>query len=740
MRSSHQPTALAVAIAAIYAMTPGLGWAADAVLPEVTVNGAPSDGKVFTSDPQPTPKSSIGKAGLTLFGGPAQTSLYAPMNQLPSTIVESPDPYGLSLTRNINIRGKGDFHVTRNVEGLPLSGIVGGADLFDLENVEQLDVYRGGIAANQGLGVSNATGVVNQQLLAPRNRFGVLGKQAVGSYDFRRTFVRLDSGTLASSGTRAFLSASNSASDKWKGGGDTMRNNAMLGISQQLGERVQVDLDMVYNKFKGNTYRSLSYAQLQSLSDNYKYDYNTSLTGNAAADVNYYDFNRAQYENYAALANIDVKLSDSQHLLLKPYYWKDNGISYSASGSTVQIWHQQNDNVGSVLEYQGRYGVGTELIAGYWFQAMQPPPPPTDQMKYTVNANGGLTYAGWATLAKIDRFKFSSPYVQATQNIGQTIVSGGLRYMDLGAPQMRYYKTAGLPDVSYDQIWGYNPTLDANAAVAAKHHRALLPNIGVRQEISSAWSASASYSRKFGRPDWGPQASNYISNEAAFVAKGVTLQSLVDGVKPELSDQFDISVPYRNGGLTVVPTLFLAKNQNRQVMVVDPALGGLSYYRSTAKTTGYGVELEGGLDLGSTWSIFGSGTLASETYDQDTPTLAGGATMGTKGKQIPNAPKLMLKGGFTYRWQDLSVSPLMRYVGYRYGDSTQTQKVGSYSVFDLNAGYGFSKAVRLDLTVANLFDRKYISEISTNDFNLNGATAYYAGAPRTVAATISAQY
>ena len=149
---------------------------------------------------------------------------------------------------------------------------------------------------------------------------------------------------------------------------------------------------------------------------------------------------------------------------------------------------------------------------------------------------------------------------------------------------------------------------------------------------------------------------------------------------------------------------------------------------------------EGGLDLGSTWSIFGSGTLASETYDQDTPTLAGGATMGTKGKQIPNAPKLMLKGGFTYRWQDLSVSPLMRYVGYRYGDSTQTQKVGSYSVFDLNAGYGFSKAVRLDLTVANLFDRKYISEISTNDFNLNGATAYYAGAPRTVAATISAQY
>src|SRR5690606_2302168 len=118
---------------------------------------------------------------------------------------ESPDPYGLTPTRNINIRGKSDFHVTRNIEGLPVTGIVGGTDLIDLENVGQVDVYRGGMPANQGLGISNATGAVDQLLFGPRDDFGVIGKQALGSFGFRRSFARIDTGKLSATGTRAFI-------------------------------------------------------------------------------------------------------------------------------------------------------------------------------------------------------------------------------------------------------------------------------------------------------------------------------------------------------------------------------------------------------------------------------------------------------------------------------------------------------------------------------------------------------
>jgi len=736
-------TLMSAAVAALFAAAPA--FAADPTLQEVVVSGDSGEPRVMVSDPQPTPRSSVTRSGLDLLGGPGQTSQYAPLNLMPSVVVESPDPYGLSPTRNINVRGKGDFHFARNVEGLPLTGIVGGTDLFDLENVAQVDLYRGGLQAGQGLAISNASGAVDQRLLGPGDRFGLLGKQAFGSFDFRRTFMRLDSGALGESGTRFFVSASTAAADKWKGSGGESRDNVMLGIRSQLGDRVKVDLNVVHNRFEADSNRALTYAQAQDLGSNYRFDYNTSRTGVAATDINYYRFNRVEYEDFAALANLDVTLAAGHHLVFKPYYWHNDGRQYSANGSGasagVQIWRQQNDNTGMVLEYQGRFGTATDLVVGYWMQSMKPPPPPTDQRKFTVAADGSLVFSSWSTLSRIDNFLVNSPYAQLTGTFGKTVVSGGLRYMDLEAPRMQYYRTAGLPDASLDQIWSFNPVADPNAVVAAKHHRELLPNLGILQELSPSWSASVSYGRKFGRPDWGPQASNYISNEAAFVARGITLQSLVDRVKPELSDQIDLSMRYRNDRLTVVPTIFLARNQNRQVQAVDPALGGtLSYYEGTAKTTQYGIELEAGYEIGNAWSIFGSGSLASETYDQDTPTLSGGASLATKGKQIPNAPRTVLKGGATYRHGSLAVSPIVRYVGRRYGDSVQAQPVAGYTVVDLAAGYDFAHGIHLEVAALNLFDRRYISQISANDFSLNGSTAYYASAPRTVAVTVSARF
>lgn len=742
MRNGKGLTLAAAFMAAWACLGTGPALSEEYGMPEVVVSGDKDGQAPMVSEPNPTPKSVVTREGIDLLGGPAQTSLYGPANLMPSVDVESPDPYGVSLNRNINIRGKADFHLAKNVMGLPVVGIVGGADLFDLENVEEVDVYRGGVPANGGLSPSNATGTIDQLLRGPKDTFGVFAKQSGGSDYFHRTFGRLDSGTLTDTGTRFFLSGSNFGADKWKGDGDTTRDNVMLGLSQGLGDNIKIDWYGVYANYKGNTYRSLTYSQAQDLGKYFKYDYNTSLTGVASQDVNYYKFNKTSYDNFATLANIDVKLDANNKIVVKPYYWGDYGVQYSASGNFVQKWTQDNDNVGGTIEYQGKYSTGTELTVGYWGQAMSAPPPPTDQVRYTVNADGSLKFANWNTLAKIDSFIFNSPYFQADQALGSTHLSAGLRYMDFGAPEMRYYKTTGLPDVAYDDVWKYNPALDANASVRAKDYRELLPNAGVRQDLSEAWSIALSYARKFGRPDWGPQASNYVSNEAAFLAKGITLQALVDKVRPELSDQLDLSTQFRQWGLTVTPTVFFAKNQNRQVLVTDPSLGNLTYYQGTAKTTQYGGELEVSYKISESWTAFGTGTLVSETYDDDTPVLTGGAALKTKDMQIPNAAMGMAKGGVTYRIGDFSATPVVRYIGRRYGDSVESQVVDAYTTVDLNAGYNFGLGhdVRLDFTVINLFNNHYIAQISPNDTNLNGATSYNVGAPLTMATSISASF
>jgi len=706
--------------------------------------------QILSTAPQPAGVSSVSGQGISVLGGPAQTSFYQALTMSPSVLVESPDPYGLSPTRNINIRGKGDFHLSKNIEGLPIMGIVGGTDLYDLENIRRIDVYRGAVPSEQSLGLSNASGVVNQLILGPQDKAGVFGRQAFGSDSFYKTFVRVDTGLLKDTGTKAFISGSNIDVDKWQGAGDIQRQNITLGVNQAIGERITVDLNAVYNKFDGNTYRGLSYAQAQDIRRNYMFDYNTVLTGNPATDVNYYKFNRVTAEDFAIFGKVDYNFAPGQHLVIKPYFWNNNGYNYSATGSgvnaRVQIWRQQNQNIGNVFEYRGKFATGTDVVAGYWWQTMAPPPPPTDQRRFTVDANGQLVFSNWQSLARIDDFKVNSPYVQVSQQFGATFVTAGVRYMALGAPKMQYYNPAGIPDGTYDQALATNPATYPGTDVVARTYSEWLPNIAIRHDINAALSANISYGRRFGRPDWGPQASNYIQNQGAFAAKNYTLQMLVDKVRPEIADQFDASLRYNNYGLTIVPTVFYAKHQNKQVKIVDPSIGpNIAYYMGTGSSTEYGAELEASYALTERLAVFGSGTWASQTFDQDTPTLSGGAVLATKGNQLPNTPQVMVKGGMTYQWAGVAFTPVVRYIGPRFGDAANKERVPGYTVADFTASYNVGQHIGIEtlqasISVLNIFDRRYISQISPSDTDLSAGANYYAGAPRTVVGSLTMKF
>lgn len=180
--------------------------------------------------------------------------------------------------------------------------------------------------------------------------------------------------------------------------------------------------------------------------------------------------------------------------------------------------------------------------------------------------------------------------------------------------------------------------------------------------------------------------------------------------------------------------------------MVDPSIGAnIAYYEGTGSSTEYGAELQVAYQYGSELFLFGSGTLASETFDADTPTLTGGAALATKGKQIPNTPQTMLKLGFTYAWNGFAFTPVIRYIGERYGDAANTQKVSGYTVTDFTVAYAISKMFGLDeatlkLGVVNLFDRQYISQIAQNDFDLSSSTSYYVGAPRTFIGTVAVKF
>lgn len=278
-------------------------------VPTVTIT-APRDGTsesipgalTDAASSQPNPKSTVTPEGTKILGGPAQANYYKTLDLMPSVIEDTADPYGLSFNRQITVRGVTSSFVAQTYDGLPLAGIIPGGDLFDLENVAGIDLCRGALQANQGLGFSNAAGALDIRLLPPQSQFGGQISQGFGSDGFHRTFARIDSGLLPT-GTAFFVSGSLAEADKWKGAGGARRDNVEAGISQSFGDRVDVKIYASYNNQKANDYLGLTYAQVQQLGTHPYQDFNTRLTGNPAVDANYYGFNTEKFIDTAVSPN-----------------------------------------------------------------------------------------------------------------------------------------------------------------------------------------------------------------------------------------------------------------------------------------------------------------------------------------------------------------------------------------------------------------------------------------------------
>jgi iron complex outermembrane receptor protein len=85
---------------------------------------------------------------------------------------------------------------------------------------------------------------------------------------------------------------------------------------------------------------------------------------------------------------------------------------------------------------------------------------------------------------------------------------------------------------------------------------------------------------------------------------------------------------------------------------------------------------------------------------------------------------------------------MVRYLGERYGDAENTEKIGDYTLADLRISYGRKNldgidALKISLDFNNLFDKEYIALVNAMDDSRAGATSYYVGAPLTTLLTVS---
>jgi iron complex outermembrane receptor protein len=679
---------------------------------------------------------------------PSQMSVTRAINLVPSLSQQSVDPYGLSdisnyhesfRFRGVEATSGGVPACPVNVEDVPVTGRPGGgAAIYDLENFRDIIVYSGGIPADKGCGIADVGGKINLSILRPDERFGVTAKQEFGSSKFfRRTFLRVNSGEHFS--TRGFASYSNTRYDKWKGEGNTDRNNVMLGLAATVKDRVTVEVFGIYNKLKLNPYRPLSFARVADIGANYNIDFSEN-----PEDYYYFGYNRNEFEDRMLLANVSVKLGDVFKLTLKPYFWSDEGyyletITQPNGQNRIRRWDMDHNLYGGLAQLSGRVA-GIDYSVGYLYHNQQRPGPPTSWKIYRVAA-GKLVFDKWAIVSNNSRYALHSPLVTAKYAIGPVMFDGGVRYVHFRLPPIITYKATTLGDVSHDDALSSNPAVDeAASSRTSKTLDGFFPNATVTGTLNDAVAAYLSYGKNYvTHVDIYPY---FMAQRSIFQRAGITFDRLWKDREMEISHNFETGLRYTSDLLIVEPTAYYSMHNGKQAVLHDPVLGA-TYPRNDAHAEAYGAELEMKLNLRKNLSCYGSLSYNRFYFTQNINSDNDNSVLHIAKYQVPDAPEFLAKALVRYTVKGFTVSPILRYTSVRYGDVVHKEKINPSTAFDIDLSYNhaffFLRNVEVSLTFMNVLDRKDIALISTSDYKTL-KTSYQPVAPFTVVGSLILQY
>ncbi|MFA7069858.1 MAG: TonB-dependent receptor [Sulfurimonas sp.] len=690
---------------------------------------------------------------IATLGTQANMNPYTIINYMPSVNFTPVDIAGSnepSFHDPIRIRGKAQSGPggVFMINSMPLSSNPGGGkQMVDMENISSLELLKGYLPVDKNLGFSSLIGKVDMSVLAPKKKMGAALSQSFGSDDFKRTFIRVDSGKVGD--FSVFGSFSYMANEKYKGEGDLRRTNAMLGLSYEPNSSFKADIYAIRNSDKHHNYDSLSYDEAKNLSRYFKKDYKTTKP-TTANDVDFYDWNKQDFVTSAVFADILYRPGEDDTITFKPYYKKDKGyVMFSNPNETTPAmsnvinWKMNHDLFGAIASYEHRFSDELKAKIGYSHHEQLPPGPPTNRQAYGVDANGNLSFKKYASLADVDRHTIDTPMVELSGDVSKFSYALGVGYQVFKLSKIDNYDTNTSTSLDYKTAID-SSTFDPFGSVEAKTFRNFLPSAYLAYNVDDESSIYIDYTRTYGFDvNLYP---TYTANIANFKAKNIKLQQLWDKLDLELSDNIDMGYKTLLGAITLHPSVFVSFIKNKQANVYDPSLG-VNYPANLGDAFGYGAEFLAYGPISDNLEFVAGVSYNRYSFDEDfkiNPTTSSDI----KGNQMPDAPKVMAKGAITYAIDGFAITPALRYTSSRYGDVENKQKIGSFSVVDLDIAYtkkdilGFSFAT-FRVSANNLFDKKYIATINTPDNVLaasSTSSTYQTGMPRSVFASINLSY
>ena len=667
-------------------------------------------------------KTLFQQEGIENFSAAANTSVYKVLDATPNFNVEMIDPYGLS---GATARGRGidSNFLSYTLEGVPVYSIrpIGPRDgIYDLENIETIELSNGGLSPQNASGIGSKGGLVNLVVKKAQDKEGVTFGSRMGGNDFHRLYLRVDSGVLAKS-LKSFVSLSHSDAKKFKGYGDLgARKNLTFG-ARSMSEDFPLELLYSHSDQKRHDFRPLDYEQSKDLAQNSSYEYS-----NDASRDDYYDFYKRD------LRYDDLQLSLKKNLnnffysakLYGSWYKEksDEGITGGGASRGLQKGVVDASRVGGMVDGSYKREQLT-LKAGVWLEHSW-----LDKYVRRVDKTDPQIHKSWAWLNKNHgATKLFSPYVASTLNLEDLTFELGLRYMSYKEAANDTYLPNN-PQADYENAITQG-SIAEGGSVAAMGYNLWLPSVGLSYKLQATTEIFTKYAKGYQRPYRYSFAAQYGANQNGLrdklLAQNKNLQDIVNSWEMEQSHLFDLGIKSFFEHADVMVNLFYNIHDNLLASTYDPDLA-INYLQNVGKARIYGLSIQSNYEpMKNLWLFLNPALSYSEVLSHS-----------LRKNEIAETPRWSLKTGVRYRYEQHTTFLNLRYIGSRYSDIENEKKVSSYSLVDLSYNYTIQKQplleeLALELSIHNVFDTKYIASIASADL-LEDTPSYFVGAPRTL--------
>ena len=716
----------------------------------------------------------------------AMTSPMAVIDNLPGVLVNEGDTFGSDdWSTTVSIRG---FQLSLDEQqvGITVDGIANGnsnygggakANRFiDTENLQTVEVSQGtadiASRSNEALG-----GTLNFTTIDPGEEERLTVSVTSGDFDARKYFVRYETGEILPE-TYAWLSVSSTENSDWiQQAAENTRDHIAAKLISTVND-VNITAYVAYDDVQEDNYQRVSLAQFNQNPD---WDRLTNdWTGTPYVDQLYRRGWSTLRENLISYIKADFNIGEVE-INTNAYYHKSDGRGDWVPPYLVDVTNDGNNGHSELNSANTVFGgapIGRIFFINADGQSVAPMAGCPSSITFPYGgagpeydpacyAQGSIPVGSYRhTHYDKERTGFNADFTWET-SIGDAIntLRGGIWYEDYKRQEYRDWhkiidSSVGF-EFDHEPYWvQYSNAFPVDTMMIYLEDQievgAVTARVGVKRfdvdlekqdkfnntsfSINSDSDTLLSAGVVVRTPVDGLEVfAGYAENFAAI--KDAVLErdaSSLENIEPETAENIDIGLRYDNDVISTSLTYYRVEFENRLTFIAPDSPDGIDYligtngsYINTGGIESKGIEASITANVNENWSIFASYTDNDSEYADRTPGFPAGNTVFGSAEQM---------GVISIDWakEDYSAGLSTKWVGERWMDAANTQRVDAYTVADFYAGVNLGELsdkvqdLELRLTINNLFDEEYIGGIA-------GGSGWL-GAPRTAAINMQASF